>query len=150
METETTYRCRDGNSGCEIDVVATSAADAAREYVTGGNWTADETFWVRVYVTVEGADEEEVHTVAVDPEEPACSGPEHDWQSPIEIVGGCRENPGVFGHGGGVLIHEVCACCGEHRHTDTWAQDSETGEQGLTSIRYGDEWDGERGGWARA
>jgi len=35
-----------------------------------------------------------------------------------------------------VRYREVCAHCGAYRDTDTWAQDPETGEQGLTSITY--------------
>lgn len=76
-------------------------------------------------------------TVALDPEEPDCvDGDDHDWQRPLEIVGGIAENPGVWGHGGGVLIHDVCMRCGCGRHRDTWAQDPTDGTQGLQSLRY--------------
>lgn len=68
--------------------------------------------------------------------EPTCLAREHNWQSPHEIVGGCKESPGVRGHGGGVIICEVCMHCGCERETDTWDQDPETGRQGLTSVRY--------------
>lgn len=85
-------------------------------------------------------EEEDVETVrvAIDPEEPECApyGEEHDWQSPHEILGGCESSPGVWGHGGGVWIHEVCMRCGCLRVIDTWAQDMETGQQGLHSVRY--------------
>jgi hypothetical protein len=81
---------------------------------------------------------------AIDPgiaNQPACvDGEDHDWQSPIEIVGGIKENPGVWGHGGGVTIQEVCLRCGCGKCTDTWAQDPETGEQGLRSIKYAPGW----------
>lgn len=71
--------------------------------------------------------------------EPECrSGHEHDWRSPYSVLGGIRENPGVWGHGAGAIIREICSHCGVYRVTDTWAQDLETGEQGLTSIRYED------------
>ncbi len=76
-------------------------------------------------------------TVRVDPAEPDCSAGKHDWQSPHDIVGGCESNPGVHGHGGGVVITEVCVHCGCSRTTDTWAQRPDTGEQGLTSVAYG-------------
>jgi hypothetical protein len=82
--------------------------------------------------------------VQLDPEEPPCGhkrhpNPEgHDWQSPHEVVGGLKENPGVQGHGGGVTIEEVCARCGTYKVTDTWAQDMTDGEQGLTSTAYRD------------
>jgi hypothetical protein len=72
----------------------------------------------------------------VDPEEPDCSAADHDWCSPIEVVGGIDSNPGVWGHGGGVKITEVCRHCGGYRITDTWAQRQDTGEQGLESVEY--------------
>lgn len=78
------------------------------------------------------------HSVEINPEEPECSGDEHDWRSPYSVVGGIKENPGVWGHGGGVIITEVCRHCGCYRVTDTWAQDRETGEQGLESVEYKD------------
>ena len=46
------------------------------------------------------------------------------------------EDPGVHGHGGGVLITEVCRHCGCKRTTDTWAQNPETGVDGLRSVSY--------------
>lgn len=145
----TTYTLSDGDSSTTIE--ADSLADArqqARDWVAEGEWGQHDedasTTWVRVHIT-EGEDSEqdddvETLTVAVDPDEPDCSDAssdgEHRWTSPIEIVGGCEESPGVQCHGGGVIIHEVCAHCGLHRHTDTWAQDRQTGEQGLESVRY--------------
>lgn len=76
-------------------------------------------------------------TIEVAPDEPECIGDEeHDWQSPIELVGGIPENPGVWGHGGGVIIHEACLRCGCRRRTDTWAQRRDTGERGLTQVSY--------------
>jgi hypothetical protein len=62
----------------------------------------------------------------------------HDWQSPYTLLGGLRDNPGVWGHGGGVVTREVCARCGTYRITDTWAHDPDTGEQGLRRISYAD------------
>lgn len=37
-----------------------------------------------------------------------------------------------------MVIVETCAHCGVRKVTDTWAQDRETGEQGLTSVSYQD------------
>jgi len=84
---------------------------------------------------VETVDEETV-TVTLDPDEPDCSGDEHEWAAPYKLVRGIRENPGVWGHGGGVIINEVCLRCGCARVTDTWAQDPATGVQGLRSVAY--------------
>lgn len=60
----------------------------------------------------------------------------HRWRSPHELLGGLKENPGVWGHGGGVIVTEVCMRCGCQRTTDTWAQDRTSGQQGLTSVEH--------------
>ena len=131
------FLCNDGNA--EVEIEADSAQEAAQEYVDGADWgESDKTRWVNVYVKEikRRADQERI-TIRLDPPEPECSGGnEHDWQSPLSLVGGIKENPGVQGHGGGVVIAEVCMRCGCARTTDTWAQDPETGEQGLRSVSY--------------
>lgn len=138
--TMTAYRCDDGNA--EIEIVAASPGAAAREYVSGGDWgELESSTWIDVYVWGDGEDREDAEkiTVTLHPEAPECTGGrEHDWCSPLSLVGGIAENPGVWGHGGGVRVHEVCSHCGTHRHTDTWAQRPDTGEQGLESVRYED------------
>lgn len=75
--------------------------------------------------------------IEIPPVEPDCiDGHEHDWLSP-EWLGGLQENPGVWGHGGGVIMTRVCLHCGCGRTTDTWAQDPSSGtRQGLTSVEY--------------
>ncbi len=123
-----------------------SGLKAAEDYVSEGEWgDRSETGWVTVRVWREGidADGDTVqvdvarHKITLEAEEPACEeGQKHDWQSPLSIVGGIKENPGVYGHGGGVTIQEVCMRCGCGRLTDTWAQDPSDGEQGLRSVRY--------------
>lgn len=134
-----TYRCSvDGDS---LEIEADSSREAAQEYVDGADWgPIESTTWINVYVYEQDESGEEDGPqrikIAIQPDEPKCSEPQHDWQSSYEILGGLKENPGVWGHGGGVIIKEVCMHCGCLRVTDTWAQDRETGEQGLTSIRY--------------
>ena len=83
-----------------------------------------------------GEESTEEHTEEPTPPECLDGTDSHKWASPIEIVGGIEESPGVHGKGGGVVIHEVCRRCGAHRHTDTWATDRETGEEGLRSLSY--------------
>lgn len=68
-------------------------------------------------------------------DEPDCIS-EHDWQSPHEIVGGIKENPGVWGNGGGVIINECCMNCGCKRTTDTWATNPSNGSQGHREVTY--------------
>lgn len=130
----------EGQEYC-ADFEATSVAEAleeARSNVQRSNYDeAEGTIWIDVRVRCELTEEEDADSVQCDAEEPDCvGGEEHDWQSPIEIVGGIAENPGVWGHGGGVIIHAACMRCGCGRVTDTWAQRLDTGEQGLTSVSY--------------
>ena len=134
----------DGNA--KLYYEGLSAAEAAKEYVDSGDWGyRTETIWVDVHTWRLGLDEdgdevrvdEESHSIALEVDEPECSdGQEHDWRAPYSVVGGIRENPGVWGHGGGVIMHEVCRHCGTYRVIDTWATDRETGAQGLRSVEY--------------
>lgn len=148
------WTAADGNA-VEDYPDAESGAEAAQEYVAAGDW-GSETFteWVRVRVwrTAVTLDTDgdpvrlrvdtEHHTITVEPDEPDCADDEaHEWCSPHSVLGGCTENPGVQGHGGGVIITEICRHCGTYRVTDTWDHDPSTWEQGLTSVEYreGDE-----------
>ncbi len=56
---------------------------------------------------------------------------QHQW-APEQS--GCAENPGVFGHGGGVVITEICEHCGTKKITDTWADDGSGGHR--VEVRY--------------
>lgn len=141
------YRLRDPESGVTEEVQAKSIQGArrkAREWAEGGDYANESTVWVdvEIYETVIDADGDECWrhaediTVPIDPEEPSCTDAAHDWESPIEIVGGIAENTGVFGHGGGVVMTECCMRCGCARVTDTWAQNPVNGVQGLESVSY--------------
>ncbi len=78
-------------------------------------------------------------TLVVHPDVPPCSGEhDHDWQSPHEVLGGIKENPGVWGKGGGVVCREVCSYCGRYRITDTWADDGQGGVMSEPCITYED------------
>ena len=116
------------------------AVEQAKKWIAEGDYDTDEgTVWVHGYLLELDRDDTaaECIEVTIEPPEPDCEdGREHDWQSPVELVGGIKENPGVWGHGGGVVIHEVCMHCGTERVTDTWAQDPDTGRQGLHSVAY--------------
>jgi hypothetical protein len=121
-----TYLADDGSG--QIEVIAETAADAAQQYVDGTDWGATtKTTWVNVYITdpAEPDEHPEMHKVAIDPAEPGCHEPEHEYRQ-----------TGVSGHGGGVRIHEVCPHCGTRRITDTWAQDPQDGFQGLDAVEY--------------
>lgn len=134
----------DGNAESEFDVE--TRGEAAQQYVDGGDWGDDnQSGWVHVCTYRKGiaangevgAVDREWHRVEIEATVPDCEdGKEHDWQSPHELVGGIEENPGVWGHGGGAIIEECCMNCGCRKLTDTWAQDPQTGEQGLTQVSY--------------
>lgn len=136
----TTYEARMEGACQTIDADSLEdAIEQTEEWARDGDWDlSGGTIWVHAYL-IETEDGEETRhrvTCQVDPEEPPCTEGKHDWQAPVEIVGGIKENPGIWGHGGGVTIQEVCMHCGCGKFTDTWAQDPETGEQGLTSVEY--------------
>jgi hypothetical protein len=78
----------------------------------------------------------ESRTIMIDPDEPPCTSPEHDWQSPYSILGGLKDNPGVWGHGAGFIMKSVCMRCGCGRTIDTWAQNPTNGQQGITCTSY--------------
>lgn len=136
------YELRDDSGPSDDLVSAQSMADALEEaesWVRGGDWLMDGegTAYVTARIRDLATDEEDSVTVTIEPDEPACvDGEAHDWQAPHALVGGIKENPGVWGHGGGVKIREVCLRCGCGKLTDTWAQNPSTGEQGLTSVKY--------------
>ena len=132
----------DRDSGVEEEIEAETFEDAcsqASDWVQQGDYSdIESTVWVDCFISTEDDEVEETITVAIDPEEPECSEEylDHDFQSPYDILGGCKENPGVYGSGGGVAYTEVCMNCGCGKHVNTWAQRHDTGEQGLTSVRY--------------
>jgi hypothetical protein len=48
----------------------------------------------------------------LNPDEPKCvDGETHRWSNDYELIGGIKENPGVWGHGGGVYHTSVCTKC---------------------------------------
>ncbi len=116
---------------------AQSADEALDDFFLHGSWGAGERpYKAKAYAFryVWDHDAGEFHKEDVTPgchfveaDEPQCSASEHAWASPVEVVGGLKENPGVFGHGGGVRIREVCRHCGAYRITDTWYQDPTDG-----------------------
>lgn len=65
-------------------------------------------------------------TVTLDPVEPPCT----------DERGHYYDHGDVWGSGGGVAWTDTCRRCGLQYHRNTWAQDNETGQQGLTEERY--------------
>ena len=111
-------------------VTADSAEAAIDEYMLfGGDYdTAESPVLCRFIATNTGdPDDTAQRYVTHHQDAPNCADDTHAWVSPHAVVGGLKENPGVFGHGGGVRITEVCRHCGVYRITDTWYQDINTG-----------------------
>lgn len=75
---------------------------------------------------------------------PACElseDGEHDWRSPISLVGGIRGNPGFWSGGGTITISKsVCACCGQYRtETDKGSQCHPSEAKLVTEIEPADD-----------
>lgn len=129
----------------EVDLANMSAEerDAVCAYLRADDGSLseeDQEFCTEIADEIEALEaqepEPESHTIEINPTEPDCCGGEHKWASPHSVVGGLKENPGVHGHGGGVIVTEVCRHCGCYQVTDTWAQNPCNGQQGLTSVEY--------------
>lgn len=139
MSTSTGYWARTDWDVPEYYPDAETPEEAAREYAEAYDpeW---ETTWV-VVTTWREEDGQAVdhldHLIEIPPMEPDCvGGHQHDWISPVEVVGGTRESPGVRGHGAGVIMRMICRHCRCYQTIDTWATHVPTGRQGLRSVRY--------------
>ena len=122
------------------------AAEALKQWAASTKFEPQETtYWVSLRISSvdedEDPDEEEYESLsyAVNPVEPPCEEfDDHKWCSPHEVLGGMPQNPGLAGKGGSTVRTEVCSNCGRYRIDDDWAQNPDTGEQGLDSINYSD------------
>jgi len=145
----TTYLYREDSGYDEtFEAAGDDAAEAyAEQLLRDGDWNqagAEKSFRVRamvgrVHAGPDGTEDIlDWRTVMVqfDPDEPGCTSPDgHDWQSPYGLVGGVRENPGVWAHGGGITVDEACVRCGAGSHRDTWDTDPANGET-FESVAY--------------
>ncbi len=120
----------------DVGKVDTITADSAEEALDSfadtysrDMYDCSGTVYVDIRVRNQVTHEEEIRTITLAEPEPECvDGQAHDWQSPYSLLGGLKENPGVWGSGGGVRIKKVCAHCGAYRITETCAQRHDTGE----------------------
>lgn len=112
-----------------------SAVAAAKEWASEGSY--DERVMVSVYVQSvdeDGDDTDEYGSAEVEagpePEAPECAeGEEHEWESPHELVGGIKENPGVWSLGGTTMtFHYVCGHCGAHKHETCYGSQRNPGQ----------------------
>lgn len=133
-----------GACGDDFDATDDDAAlEYGEEWLRSGDWgkNRSETLFLEAEVVQLHDDGQFKETlghirVALQPDEPKCSAGSHAWCSPHELVGGLKDNPGVFGSGGGVRIKEVCRHCGTCRLTDTWATNPQDGTQGHETVEY--------------
>lgn len=123
----------------EADDAESALDDQSPNYADySGDGDEQGTVFVEWYArNVDDRDDYASRSYTLSPPEPVCpSANAHDWQSPVELVGGISENPGVWGHGGGVTISECCMCCGMRKLTDTWAQNPTDGTEGHETVSY--------------
>ena len=137
------YRVQDSDWGDDFDAADDDAALAyAQEWLRTGDWgDVSRTMWLEAAVLPLADDGDCGESIgkarlAIHPQPPKCRGEEHVWCSPYHILGGMKENPGVWGNGGGAKIKEVCSECGIYKLTDTWATNPVNGTQGHTSVEY--------------
>ena len=138
------FQVSDGYGLWEIEAgTFEEAVAAAKEYTAEDlDIESDSTVWVHLrvvnHLAVDGDIEWDDVTLVIDPVVPDCTTGEHSWVAPHEVVGGIRSNPGVWGKGGGIVSEDFCEKCAARRTTDSWAQDPQTGQQGLTGVQYRD------------
>lgn len=134
------YKIREESGASEI-IEAESLAEALE---TACEWASEGSYSERVMVRVwvQGLDEDGEPTdeslsgeVEAGPEpkpektECGTEDEDHDWESPIELVGGCEENPGVWSTGGTSFHFEyVCSKCGMYKTVKTAGQQRNPGE----------------------
>jgi len=128
---------------CIADALSHAVTNVDRANYPAMDDAGETTLYVKVEARCAETGRTAGETVTLHPDEPECSRAAHSWCSPYVLVGGDESNPGVRGHGGGVLIHTVCRHCLVSRWRDTWAQNPENGEQGLESISYDTEFQGD-------
>ena len=127
------FACDEGGESMEFSG-ETTPGDAAQEYVDDGDWVEDtQTRYFRVSTWRQGVSasgeirdvnriQNDILLEAQPPTSDEC-GDDHKWVAHYDIVGGIRDNPGVWYNGGGLTMTEVCTGCGMGRHIDTWADD---------------------------
>lgn len=122
-----------------------SLAEALKEACDGvdaSNYEIEESTRFSVSARCDLTGEEGEDSVTLDPEAPACADDtEHDWRSPYSVLGGLKENPGVWGSDhGGVKCREVCVYCGTYKIEDSGGTDRSNGTRlDTTSYEEADE-----------
>ena len=111
-------------------------ATAALHHLAGDARLTLASTWIAINLRDVGDRAEMRHVLA--PPEPSCdSADAHDWQAPLDVVGGTAESPGITTQGLGATITKCCANCDWirlHNSFDTTVK----GAQGdpVTSLSY--------------
>lgn len=113
-----------------LDEAHEMAGAWAREGDYHGDGFGRGTVWVDVRIEWTDSDGESrvdmARSIAIDPPAPRCArSNEHTWRA-----------VGVWPSGARTRGTDVCAKCGVAKHWDSFAQRPDTGEQGLSSVRY--------------
>jgi len=98
------------------------ALECASTWVDEGDWSkCSGEVCVRVTEMIDGEEGDWECTyvdITQDAEEPFCEqGDSHEWESPYEIVGGCKENPGMWSEGSSLTVKRCCSNCGMYKVT---------------------------------
>jgi hypothetical protein len=123
------YQADEDDLAADIDPDAWRSDDDTETEWIDVRWWLPVVRWDGVVDTVDYD-----RTFAIDPEVPGDC--EHEWCSPHSVVGGCEENPGVWGSGAGVEITEICRYCGMYRITETHAQSRHDGQYRGVRVSY--------------
>jgi hypothetical protein len=143
------WEVRDGQAQDILHDVAPADAEAAIEaWLTDGDWdTSEGPLYLTAYAypidpttgTADGEGRVDGEAT-IEQDAPDCEGDEeHTWRSPHSVVGGLRENPGVHGHGAGIIAREVCPHCGWYRVYESARQDGSGRYHEATSYAEPDE-----------
>lgn len=125
----------------------TAAKEQATEMWQAGSWEGGKALVdVRLIEIDEDGEEVGQHEyieveVGEDPEAPECNNEEgHDWQSPYEVVGGIKENPGVWSRGGTTIAYkECCSHCGAYKIEVRYGVQRNPGQCDTVEYREADE-----------
>ena len=117
------------------------AKEVAAEIWQNGSWDSKCLIDVRVAeLDDNGKETGVVEWVKVecgeDEPEPECDSDDgHDWQSPLEVVGGIDSNPGVWSAGGTtIVVKECCSRCGAYRKTTSYGAQRNPGQ--VDTVEY--------------
>jgi len=132
------FEVRDDVARWTVTATPATLREAVQQSVREGDWGTRGSWVWHGYALDPITNEDTRIDVDMPATMPACAtGKHHVWSAPHEVVGGIQENPGVWGHGGGVVIREVCRYCGRYKVTDTYATDTSNG-QPFTAVDFED------------